>query len=82
MGLLDLLEDEFVDVSSRRATLRELAELVAGSVLFVVVAAGLSWYLLGRTAGVTVGAVLVILFTVTIVSQAYWAWEGRDDYAE
>ena len=82
MGLIDRLEDEYVDVSSRRATARELLELLAGSVLFVVVAAGLSWHLLGRTVGLTVAAALTLLFAITIVSQAYWAATGREDYRE
>ena len=82
MGLLDLLEDEFLEVSSRRATLRELVELLAGSVLFVAIAAGLSWYLLSRTVALAVAGVLALIFAITIGSQAYWAWVGRDDYAD
>ncbi|WP_290818996.1 hypothetical protein [Halovivax sp.] len=82
MGLLELLEDEYVDLSSRRATIRELLELLAGSVLFVAVAAAGAWYLLGRTAGLVVTAVLALLFVITIVSQAYWAIAGREDYRE
>ena len=82
MGLLELLEDEYVDVSGRRATIRELLELVAGSGLFVAVAAGLSWYLLGRTAGLAVAGVLTVVFAITIASQVYWAVTGREDYRE
>ncbi|WP_254864850.1 hypothetical protein [Halovivax gelatinilyticus] len=82
MSLLDRLEDEFVDVSTSRATLRELAELLAGSVLFVVLAGGATWWLLGRTAALIVVAVLSVVFFVTLVSQAYWAIRGRDDYRE
>ena len=80
MGPIDRLEDEFVAVSSRRATLRELLELVAGSILFVLVASGLAYYLLGRTIAVGVAGVLIVVFTVTLVSQAYWAVAGREDY--
>lgn len=82
MGVLDRLGDEYVDVSSRRATVRDLLELVVGSVVFVVVAGGLAYYLLGRTAGLAVAAVLAVVFSITIVSQAYWTIAGRSDYDE
>lgn len=80
MSLLDLLEDEFVDVSSRRATLCELVELLAGSILFVAIAAGLTWWLLGRTVALVVVGILSVIFAATILSQAYWAIRGRRDY--
>lgn len=82
MGLLDLLEDEYVAVSSERASLRELLELAAGALLFVLVAGGLAWHLLGRTAGIGVAVVLAVVFAVTLVSQAYWAVTGREDYGD
>ncbi|MEY7848061.1 hypothetical protein AB7C87_02510 [Natrarchaeobius sp. A-rgal3] len=80
MGVLDRLEEEYLDISSHRRTIRELLELVVGSVLFVLVAGGLAYYLLGRTTAIGVAAILAIIFTITIVSQAYWAITGRDDY--
>ncbi|SFC37207.1 hypothetical protein SAMN05444422_107247 [Halobiforma haloterrestris] len=82
MGVLDRLEDEFVDLSTSRATVRELFELAFGSVLFVLFAGGLAYYLLGRTAALAVVAVLAVVFAVTIVSQAYWALTGRTDYED
>lgn len=82
MGLLDRLEDEYVDVSSRRATGRELLELLVGAIGFVLVAGGLAYYLLGETAALVVVASLAAIFAVTIVSQAYWAQTGRADYDE
>ncbi|MFP8954285.1 hypothetical protein ACLI4Z_15150 [Natrialbaceae archaeon A-arb3/5] len=80
MGIIDRLETEFVDVSSSRATVRELLELVVGSILFVLVASGLTYYLLGRTVALAVATILVVIFAVTILSQTYWALAGRDDY--
>ncbi|WP_255193142.1 hypothetical protein [Natronobeatus ordinarius] len=82
MGLLDRLEDEYVDVSSRRVTARELFELVAGAVFFVFVAGALTYSLLGGTAALVVVAILAVVFSVTIVSQAYWTRTGRADYEE
>lgn len=82
MSPLELLEDEYVAVSSERASLRELLELAVGAVCFVLVAGGLAWHLLGRTAGIVVAAVLTVVFTVTVVSQAYWAVAGREDYRD
>lgn len=82
MSLLDRLEDEFVDVSTRRSTLRELIELLVGSAVFVVVAGAATWWVLGRSAAVVVVALLSTVFVVTIVSQAYWAIRGRTDYRE
>ncbi|RQG99057.1 hypothetical protein [Natrarchaeobius oligotrophus] len=76
MGIIDRFEEEYLDVSSRRATIRELLELVAGSVVFVAVSSGLAYYLLGRTVAVALG----VVFAITIASQAYWAVAGRSDY--
>ncbi|WP_255167756.1 hypothetical protein [Natrononativus amylolyticus] len=82
MGIIDRFEDEYVDVSSSRASIRELLELFAGSVVFVLVAGGLTWYLLGSTVAFGVVAVLAVIFSITLVSQAYWALVGREDYDE
>ncbi|MXV62427.1 hypothetical protein GS429_10195 [Natronorubrum sp. JWXQ-INN-674] len=80
MGIIDRFEDEYLDVSTGRATIRELLELVVGSILFVLVAGGLTFYLLGRTIALAVAGLLALVFTITILSQAYWALTGRDDY--
>lgn len=80
MGPLDALEDEYVRFSGARTTLRELLELIVGSVVFVLVAAGLTWYLLGESAAFVVAAILGGIFAVTILSQTYWAVRGREDY--
>ncbi|RQG95833.1 hypothetical protein [Natrarchaeobius chitinivorans] len=80
MGVLDRLEEEYLAVSGHRRTIRELLELVVGSVLFVLVSSGLTYYLLGRATAIGVAVLLGIVFGVTIVSQAYWAIAGRDDY--
>lgn len=80
MGIIERFEDEYLDVSSSRATVRELLELTAGSILFVLVASGLAYYLLGRTVALTVAGLLTVIFAVTLVSQAYWALTGREDY--
>ncbi|MFU8870136.1 hypothetical protein, partial [Natronococcus sp.] len=72
----------YLDVSSSRATVRELLELFFGAILFVLVASGLTWYLLGATIATYVAAALSIVFTITIVSQTYWAITGRNDYDE
>ncbi|SDQ59807.1 hypothetical protein [Natronobacterium texcoconense] len=82
MGILDRLEEEFVDVSTSRATLKELLELAVGSILFVLLAGGLAYYLLGRTVALAVVVVLALVFAITIVSQTYWALTGRSDYRE
>ena len=82
MGIIDRLEDEYVDVSSRRTTGRELLELVAGAIGFVLVVGGLTYYLLGEAAALVVVAILAVVFSVTIVSQAYWTRTGRADYEE
>ena len=82
MGILDRLEDEYVAVSSRRATIRDLLELVVGSAAFVALAWILVRYLLGSRAASIVAAVLVVVFAITIVSQAYWGLTGRSDYRE
>ncbi|WP_265107789.1 hypothetical protein [Halosolutus halophilus] len=82
MGLIDRFEEEFLDVSGRRATLRELLELLFGSILFVLVATALAYYLLGETVAIGVAAVLVVVFGTMLVSQAYWARAGRGDYDE
>ncbi|WP_276255751.1 hypothetical protein [Halomontanus rarus] len=80
MGIIERFEDEYVDVSSGRATLRELLELAVGAIVFVVVAAGLTDFLLGRTEAYAVAGILVVIFVVTLISQAYWAVTGRADY--
>ncbi|WP_306059748.1 hypothetical protein [Natronococcus wangiae] len=82
MGPIDRFEEEYLDVSSSRATLRELFELAGGSILFVLVASALTYYILSRTAALTVAAALAVVFTITIVSQTYWAVTGREDYGE
>ncbi len=82
MGVIDRLEEEFVDVSTSRRTLRELLELVAGAVVLVAVGGVLAGYLLGQRTGVAVGGVLAAILAVTVVSQAYWAATGRTDYRE
>ena len=82
MGIIDHLESAFVDVSTSRATVRELLELVVGAVLFVLVAGGLAYYLLGATVARYVAAALAVIFAITIVSQTYWAVTGREDYEE
>ena len=82
MGIIDRLADEYVDFSSERTSRRELLELVVGSVLFVLLASGLAWYLLGRAVAYAVAVVLVVLLGITIVSQTYWAVTGREDYEE
>ncbi|MGQ3414390.1 hypothetical protein ACT4ML_19350 [Natrinema sp. LN54] len=80
MGIIDRFEDEYVDVSSTRASLRELLELLVGAVLFVVGASALTYYLLGQRIALWVAGILVVVFAITLVSQAYWAVAGRDDY--
>lgn len=80
MGVIDSLEEEYVEISTSRRTLWELLELVAGGAVLVAVGAALAGYLLGRTAGLTTGGVLATILAVTIVSQAYWAAAGREDY--
>ncbi|NGM67652.1 hypothetical protein G6M89_01280 [Natronolimnobius sp. AArcel1] len=80
MGPLDRVEDEYVDVSSRRATVRELLELAAGALVFVLVASALAYYLLGDTVALVVAGGLVLIFGVMLISQAYWAITGRSDY--
>ncbi|ELY49294.1 hypothetical protein [Natronolimnohabitans innermongolicus] len=80
MGLIERFEDEYVDVSSTRTTLRELLELFVGAVVFVLLASGLTYYVAGETAALVVVAVLSSIFAITLVSQAYWAVTGRDDY--
>ncbi|MFC6718753.1 hypothetical protein ACFQGT_15300 [Natrialbaceae archaeon GCM10025810] len=82
MGIIDRFEDEYVDVSSRRATVRELLELVFGAAFFVVGASTLTYYLLGERVALWVAGGLAIVFAITITSQAYWAVTGREDYDE
>ena len=82
MGIIDRFEEEYLDVSSSRATVRELLELLVGAVLFVVGASALAYSLLGRQVTVWVGAALAVVFAITLVSQAYWAATGREDYEE
>ncbi|WP_126661467.1 hypothetical protein [Haloterrigena salifodinae] len=80
MGIIERIEDEYLDVSSSRATLRELLELLVGAILFVLVASGLAYYLVGETAARYVAAILAAIFVIMLVSQAYWAVTGREDY--
>jgi len=80
MGIIKRFEDEYLDVSSSRASIRELLELLVGAVLFVLVASGVAYYLLGETVALIVAGLLTVVFAVTLVSQAYWAVTGRDDY--
>ncbi|QRV14540.1 hypothetical protein JMJ58_16610 [Haloterrigena salifodinae] len=80
MGIIERIEDEYLDVSSSRATLRELLELLVGAILFVLVASGLAYYLVGETAARYVAAILAAIFGIMLVSQAYWAVTGREDY--
>lgn len=82
MGIIDRFEEEYLDVSSGRASARELLELVVGAVLFVAGASTLTYYLLGAQVARWVAVVLVVVFAVTLVSQAYWAVTGREDYDE
>jgi len=48
MGIIDRFEEEYLDVSSSHASVRELLELLVGAVLFVVGASALAYYLLGQ----------------------------------
>ena len=80
MGIIDRFEEEYLDVSSSRATIRELLELFVGAVLFVGGASALAYYLLGQRVAMWLAVALTIVFTITIVSQAYWAMTGREDY--
>ncbi|TMT87093.1 hypothetical protein E2L06_11080 [Haloterrigena sp. H1] len=80
MGIIDRFEAEYLDVSSSRTTVRELLELFVGAVLFVVGASALAYYLLGQRVAVWLAVVLTVVFTLTLVSQAYWAVTGREDY--
>jgi small-conductance mechanosensitive channel len=82
MGIIDRFEEEYLDVSSSRATVRELLELFVGAVLFVVGASALAYYLLGQRIAVWLAAALTVVFTIMLVSQAYWAVTGREDYEE
>ncbi|TYL39324.1 hypothetical protein CV102_08600 [Natronococcus pandeyae] len=82
MGPIDRFEEAYLEVSSSRATVRELFELFVGSIVFVLAASALTFYLLGSTAAIYVAGGLAVIFTITIVSQAYWGVTGRDDYAE
>lgn len=80
MGIIDRFEEEYVDVSSSRASIRELLELLVGAVLFVVGASALTYYLLDQRAALWVAGILAVVFAITLVSQAYWAVAGRDGY--
>ncbi|NKE36487.1 hypothetical protein GWG54_11770 [Natronococcus sp. JC468] len=80
MGPIERFEEEYLDVSTSRATVRELLELLVGAILFVLAAWALTWYLLGETIALYVAAGLSVVFAITIVSQAYWAITGREDY--
>lgn len=80
MGIIDRFEEEYLAVSSERASVRELLELFVGAVLFVLGASALTYYLLGERVAIAVAAVLVVVFGITLVSQAYWAIRGREDY--
>ena len=80
MGIIERIEDEYLDVSTSRATVRELLELLVGSILFVLAASGLAYYLIGETAARYVAVALAVVFAITLVSQAYWAVTGREDY--
>ena len=82
MGIIDRFEEEYLNVSSSRATVRELLELFVGAVLFVVGASALAYYLLGQRVAVWLAVALTVIFTVTLISQAYWAIAGREDYDE
>jgi len=82
MGIIDRFEEEYLDVSSSHASVRELLELLVGAVLFVVGASALAYYLLGQRIAVWLAAALTVVFTIMLVSQAYWAVTGREDYEE
>ncbi|SEP67788.1 hypothetical protein [Natrinema salaciae] len=82
MGLIDRFEEAYLDVSTSRATVRELLELVVGAVLFVVGASALTSHLLGWRIARWVAVALVAVFAIMLVSQAYWAVTGREDYDE
>lgn len=80
MGIIDRFEEEYLAVSSERASVRELLELFVGAVLFVLGASALTYYLLGTRVALAVATILVVVFGITLVSQAYWAVSGREDY--
>ncbi|WP_226007474.1 hypothetical protein [Natrinema salinisoli] len=80
MGIIDRFEEEYLAVSSERASVRELLELFVGAVLFVLGASALAYYLLGRWIALWIAAALVVVFGITLLSQAYWAVTGREDY--
>ena len=82
MGIIDRFEEEYLDASSSRATVLELLELVVGAVLFVGGASALTYSLLGQRAAVWLAVVLTVVFTIALVSQAYWAVTGREEYDE
>lgn len=82
MGPIEWLEEEFVDVSSSRADLREILELVLGSIVLLVAATGLTAVFLGRTEALVVAGVLGAVLAITVLSQAYWSITGREDYRD
>ncbi|USZ71521.1 hypothetical protein [Natronosalvus halobius] len=82
MGIIDRFETEYLDVSSSRATARDIVELVVGSVIFVTLAWVLVSTFVGEEAALGVAVILGIIFTITILSQAYWGLTGRSDYRE
>ncbi|WP_137288741.1 hypothetical protein [Natronorubrum halophilum] len=82
MGIIERFEDEYLEVSRSRATVRELLELFAGSILFVLVASGLAYVLLDGMVALAVAGLLTVIFAITFVSQAYWSLTGRDDYTQ
>jgi len=55
MGIIDRFEEEYLDVSSSHASVRELLELLVGAVLFVVGASALA-YLSARSANQRCGS--------------------------
>ncbi|MFC7213459.1 hypothetical protein ACFQO4_05095 [Saliphagus sp. GCM10025334] len=82
MGIIDRFETEYLDVSSSRATARDIVELVVGSVVFVALAWLFVSTFVGDAAALGVAVILGIIFTITILSQAYWGLTGRSDYRE
>ncbi|QLG48644.1 hypothetical protein [Natrinema halophilum] len=82
MGIIERFEEEYLDVSTSRTTVRELLELFVGAVLFVIGASVVAYWLLGQYVARWIAGILVVVFAITLVSQAYWAVTGREDYDE
>jgi len=82
MGIIDRFEEEYLDVSSSHASVRSCSSYSSVQCCSSSVRARWRTICSVSKPAMWVAGGLVVIFAITLVSQAYWAVTGREDYEE